>query len=471
MKKVLVLMSILILAGCKQKSHVEKFVSVAGKIVNPENDLITLNPSHAPDDIDTVFLDSDGNFLFKKNLPRPDFYELDYNNLTYPLYLEPGFELEITLQPESKDSSFTVSGKGAEYQIFLHRAEILDNKYIQSYQSLFSMNENEFLNHLEKLDASRKHLLDSFVQNTNNPSSFFVNTIKNNNIYSLAYYKLLYPRYYSYYSGNKEFTPSEKYYDFIKELNLNDSSLVDNYYFNRFATAYIENNASRLFEIDSSYQEMENGWTLAELKVIDSLFTDRTIKEKMVYKITYDQIKYFGVKEIEGIMAKARKSISNDSLLNVLDKMIAEWDKIAPGKVAPDFQYYDIDSAIHALSDFKGKYVYIDVWATWCGPCIREIPYLQKLEEQFKDKNIQFISVSVDENYDNWKKMVVEKELGGLQLYSGGWQSDIATNYLIHSIPRFILIDTEGKIIDNNAQRPSGDIASILEKLPLIDKK
>ena len=108
--------------------------------------------------------------------------------------------------------------------------------------------------------------------------------------------------------------------------------------------------------------------------------------------------------------------------------------------------------------------MYIDVWATWCGPCIREIPALQSLEKEYEDKNIEFVSISTDEPnrsggsweaaHTKWKDFVKEKDMSGVQLWSG---EDFAFQqaYLINAIPRFILIDPSGNIVESNAPRPS----------------
>lgn len=132
---------------------------------------------------------------------------------------------------------------------------------------------------------------------------------------------------------------------------------------------------------------------------------------------------------------------------------------LAKGLDSPKFEGYENHKGgTTSLDDLKGKYVYIDVWATWCQPCKNEIPYLKKVEEQFHDKNIEFVSISVDQpkDYETWKKMVTEKELGGVQLIAdNNWSSKFVQDYKINGIPRFILIDTEGKIISPDAPRPS----------------
>ena len=129
-----------------------------------------------------------------------------------------------------------------------------------------------------------------------------------------------------------------------------------------------------------------------------------------------------------------------------------------PGDPAKDFTYPDIDGNIVSLSDFKGNYVYVDVWATWCGPCRYEIPFLAELEKDYHDANIIFLSVSVDFEAakQSWMNMVKEKNMEGVQLFASGW-SQICQDYGINSIPRFMLFDPKGNVISTNAPRPSSE--------------
>ena len=149
----------------------------------------------------------------------------------------------------------------------------------------------------------------------------------------------------------------------------------------------------------------------------------------------------------------------------------------AKGTVSPTFSNYENHKGgTTSLSDFKGKYVYIDIWATWCGPCKVEIPYLKKLESKYHDRNIEFVSISVDDDrrsgtmekaHADWKKMVAEKELTGVQLFTGtGWNADFIQDYKVSGIPRFILIDPNGNIVDADAPRPSSKkLITLFEEL------
>jgi len=128
------------------------------------------------------------------------------------------------------------------------------------------------------------------------------------------------------------------------------------------------------------------------------------------------------------------------------------------GSVSPSFDFLNHKGGNTKLEDFKGKYVYLDIWATWCGPCRAEIPFLKQVEQKYHDKNIVFISISVDtdKDFEKWKTFVKEKELGGVQLFADkNWNSDFIRSFSINSIPRFILIDPNGKVVQADAPRPS----------------
>ncbi|MBA6152054.1 TlpA family protein disulfide reductase [Gelidibacter maritimus] len=135
--------------------------------------------------------------------------------------------------------------------------------------------------------------------------------------------------------------------------------------------------------------------------------------------------------------------------------------KLGKGKPSPDFKdYINYNGGTSSLADFRGSYVYIDVWATWCIPCIYEIPFLKKVEKEYADKNIKFMSISADQPKDEqkWRDMIKDKDLHGIQLLAdNAIESQFLMDYYIYGIPRFILLDPQGNIVSYDAPRPSED--------------
>ncbi len=133
--------------------------------------------------------------------------------------------------------------------------------------------------------------------------------------------------------------------------------------------------------------------------------------------------------------------------------------KLGQGKPSPDFKgYTNYNGGKASLADYRGSYVYIDVWATWCVPCIYEIPFLEKVEKQYEGKNIKFLSISADQPKDEqkWRDMIKNKNMHGIQLMAdNATESQFFVDYFIYGIPRFILIDPQGNIVTYDAPRPS----------------
>ena len=141
-------------------------------------------------------------------------------------------------------------------------------------------------------------------------------------------------------------------------------------------------------------------------------------------------------------------------LLSFVTVNAQEKKELKEGDQAPTFKYLDINGKEVSLSDLKGKYVYIDIWATWCGPCTGELPHLKELEKKMHGKKIVFVSISCDKDKAAWEKMVKEKGLEGVQLHNGGDRAFMDA-FGVKYIPRCILLDKGGKVVNANKTRPS----------------
>lgn len=166
---------------------------------------------------------------------------------------------------------------------------------------------------------------------------------------------------------------------------------------------------------------------------------------------SYDQA-YIEFKE------RVNPFLKTEYLKNKMEEFEITIRKFSEGQPAFDFGGKDIQGKEHKLSDYKGNLVYVDVWATWCGPCKAQIPALKDLEKKYHGKPITFLSISLDKQKDRekWSNFVKEKGLEGVQLIADkAFDSPVAKAYGINGIPRFMLFDKDGNIISTDAPRPS----------------
>ena len=151
-------------------------------------------------------------------------------------------------------------------------------------------------------------------------------------------------------------------------------------------------------------------------------------------------------------------NVKNEDYLDQAYELCNNASQLAPGSDAPDIEFEDPDGFRFNLSDFFGhKPLYVDLWASWCGPCCEEIPYLAKFVESLgDDPEITCISISIDHDLDDWLGKLKEVNPDWIQfIATENGQESISNQYFVTGIPRFLLIDGDGKIASVNAPRPS----------------
>ena len=240
--------------------------------------------------------------------------------------------------------------------------------------------------------------------------------------------------------------------------DINDAALFKaSAAYRNWMNSYLKSVQMKRFPADTALGY--GGDNVAMLKAVESEISDPFIREHLLFSFTNTVLK-----SVKNVTAKENAYrdfmvvVKNPVYKADIAEVYTNYKNMSANAITPDFVYYDIDGKAVSLKDLRGKYVYIDVWATWCGPCKAEIPFLSKVEAAYHGKNIHFVSLSVDQQKDKskWTSYVKDNKLGGIQVMADkDFNSDFVKKFNINSIPRFILIDPAGKIVSGDAKRPS----------------
>ncbi|GEM_PF-2454825 len=450
----LLLLSSLFLANCQPKE-------------NPKANLIINLAGTGPDKLDVYHI---GQEIHHQVTAQKDSLALDLKEATILDLTQRRDHHYVHVTPNSTLNIDTLSGP--ELLLGVSKNPSKENTYLIDFAKLLAEQSAEFFTP----DMTKKEV-DTFlmlVQQKYEPLDKLVTQIKMDEALSSSFktalsYRLTankgndlltYKNMYNYWHKAYPTLP-DGFYSELEALDFSDPSLMTFEEGRRLGLSW--NNK------DISYTDYPSvtAYYNACLANIDKKYPASLLRDYFFYDMLYNDVNFgAGIDGADSMITVFQSTIPNKYLNNKLTETIAPWLTLKSGLDAPNFIAKKRDDVEVPLSDLKGKRVYIDVWATWCGPCIREIPALKKLEAELHGENVEFVSISIDnvKDKEKWLDFIAEKELTGLQLMAeGDWKSDIATAYNIKGIPRFLLIDEAGKIISANAPRPSSpDIKAVL---------
>ena len=387
-----------------------------------------------PKVIATTNLAEDGSFAFMFKPGYEGFYAVgspDMMKGQFPIYLKPGDKAEVAF--DNVNAEFTgentpentVLSKWANLTKSLKRKSVYFMGSFSTYEDFFP----ELTTVAGQTDAFRK--------NIKTKNAKFNALMKDLTVYDMDFYAVNFLR-----------TPRSKHPK-VEDYPAYYSTMVVK---NKFPNDQI---LSTLYgkRAMSMYAEFAAGRG-ADMNQILSVLTTTTQKgEYVLYSQTMGMKSYDRYKRM---VDEYGQYLQSPGQKKRLEELSAALYSTKTGGAASDFEYPDHTGKMVSLSGQKGKVVLVDVWATWCGPCKKEIPSLKQLEEEMHGKDIVIMSVSVDEAKDKekWLKMIKDENLKGVQLFASGW-SKIAKDYKITGIPRFMVFDKKGNIVSVDAPRPS----------------
>lgn len=360
------------------------------------------------------------------------------------VYLERGDKASVSFSGKDFNGTFVFEGEKEPAVKYLNTV-VLTALPDEDYALPF----DEYVNKIGKKEAEAVKLIQaSGVSKAGNFEEMEKGRIR----YSYATQLLMYPMGHKFMTRNMDYQPDQKYYDVLDSYVVADDMLADLDQYREFVAE-----AAHVLDADNREETSAYPRAVAQMRFIADKLEAGKARDVLLHRLAYAYVDRFGTEGIQDMENIYRTYVQDPGLTAKYDMAREKWNLAGVGKISPDFKGVDVNGKEYTLADFRGKYVYIDVWATWCGPCRQEIPYLKKLDEDYKDAQIVFLSLSVDQDKARWEKMVKEEAMSGVQLHIGQ-NSSFLDAYRIEGIPRFILLDKAGRILDMKMSRPSMDV-------------
>ena len=423
-------------------------------------------------------------------ISAPVICRLAYDRQLVTIFLEPGDDLDINILHDNTIYDLTCTGKGAENNIFLSSfykefysdfdpmamKDKMLNTALDAYEMWFFDQRKKQLAFYNKQDKSKfskafndymeatikyqyyGNLLSYPITNANQSTTILkVNAIPEVMLEGVTS-KLI----------NDEALISDRYREFINYYVIYYTSKGNG--FNKF-TDYNSSMERKVMHAKSNLTGKTLIWYIANF-----LNKDCNLVAPYTVKIVYGQLQEI---EKNGIYTQLLKS-KCEARMKAKDTNAK--NTTTPSGTVPSAQsgyknpfegvvLKDLTGKVYNTNQLEGKVVFVDFWASWCGPCRQEFPYSKLLHDRFTEKELKkivFLYISIDGNETSWKNAVqVIGMKGTLVISPGDWSSPIVSYFGINSIPRYMLIDKDGKIAAPNANRPSsGDqIYNDIQKL------
>lgn len=444
-----ILFSLLFFAFCC-KAQQAKDVFISGKLLNLNNRTSILDLSEMgalrPNNNDReIAPDSAGNFSVHFKLAAANYFMLAHNIV----YLSPGDQIKVIMDFNNPEKS-TFFGSGSVENYYLESVDLSHSGSFLAKGFNLKGTIKERVELVLQLAAERRNKLHAL----NNPAPEFVK-LEDARIDAdiINSFKRL-PGFFTW----KNNIPRKDEARYFKEAD-------------SLTRPYLYKYASKLRNADFLKIEVvrDNFY-----RIMDSLKdTDPDAPVIRDWQYAYETVYYINESKNKEDLLKLKPridSIKNKGYRNAVKESFELKAGFWNGDPAINFRAYDINNKNVSLESFKGKIIYIDLWATWCGPCLQELPQLDSLRKQYaNNSNIVFVSLCVNERVDDWKKDIQKRNQQGIQLFADRNQM---LPYKIYSIPRTIIVDKDFKVLMMNGPTPSNPglkayLNALLERKPV----
>ncbi len=445
MKRLLIVLTALVFMTCEKEAKVD-YAILTGKIENSNVQKATLNAGDYEAEIE---LNGEGIFSDTLRIPENGFYTMTIGREFTPIYLRKGDSVNLSMDARKFDESIIYTGNGAAENNYLAQKTRDNQTVMANSMEFYTMDESAFKTKTAEIKSNNETALDALKET----DSDFLVSEKRNLVFDEYALLQSYENGHAYYAKKEGFKVSSEFLpEELKNMVYDD------------ANAYRNSQSYKQMALQATMDPMFEsiGNDISSISAQDLA----AIENIKIPALKNDVVNYLGgflispgnenMKEVYDLFIK---NTTNDKTKEMLTETYEKNKGLTKGNPSPKFvNYENHKGGTTSLDDLKGKYVYVDVWATWCGPCKQEIPFLKDVEKKFHGQNIEFVSTSIDRaaDHEKWENMVNTQDLGGVQLFADNdWTSKFVKDYAINGIPRFILIDPQGNIVSADAPRPS----------------
>jgi len=476
-----------VMLGCDSKENDKAKITIKS---TQHNAVVKISLYNNLDQVTLIESETDsvGNSLFELTLQKPMFTYIQIGNRYGEVYLSSGYNLLIEEVGQDYQIPLQFSGNGAEINNYLSwvNSNVEKIKWAKG-RGLLELDFNEFLHRFDSLKTTITSFHKSYTDSVSLPAEIISMLEYKNNIKFLEvgqefkFYKLNNSnneKWEAQKNGREylEAKVSKEFEDLTNEVPFDPSLLTAGYADYQMLLNFYWHNKINLPVSEELLVTKASG-DLAPL-MTNALIKKGDYPEAIrEFLIAFD-LQYWlaanGITpETDSVFSSFQRTYQKSNYLPVLNKGYNEWLAIAPGKPAPEFEGYTPEGKKVSIKNLKGKVIYIDIWATWCGPCIAEIPASKKLQQEFSnEEKIQFLNVSVDRNQSDWEKFLKEDKMWkGLHIIIEPDKiQTLYSTYKLFGIPDYILIDRSGNIVNMKAPRPSEEKIK-MEIMQLLDQE
>ncbi len=453
MKRIIYILFLMLFlfSACGKKN---KKIKLSGQIKNSRGyNMLIINDGV---NSDTITLNEDGTFkaVFKK---VTGYYFLQYASNSIPVFLQQGDKITITANAGDFENTLHVTSEETSsinhYMIKKYQYNREKLNALGDYQSLFLYREKQLLATMDTLKNNSLKLLE----NSDLPNDFVAFERKN-----IRYNYLLvlakYPEKYRLWQYRPDYKPSLVFQKRFQNLTFNNDA--DYKMFPAYKKLVLNKFQQKYFNSLPNSEQVVKEIYQSKIEVLPNDFAN-VLYLKMKQKSTITK----GMEAI--LLADIRTLTKSNRVLGWIEEQKLLNSLSLEGQLSPDFNFESSTGKKVRLSSLRGKVVYIDVWATWCGECRKEFFHLKKVEALYRHSNVAFVGLSLDKDEDKWRKMVKQSQLKGVQVIADkAWASDFVLAYQFGTIPHFILIDKRGYVVNADAPRPSNpNLMKLLDKL------